>query len=215
MSDDGGCGCTVQLDAADREQRRTLLWVLGINFSQAALALFVGFVAQSTGLLGAGLDNLGDAAVYGLSIYAVGRAAAAKATAARVSGVLLIGLAVLLLVEVLRRFFTGADPIGWAMIVTALVNAATNVVCLRLLRKHRDAGVHVTASWIFTTNDMIANLGIALSGVLVMAFGSPLPDLVIGLIVVVFVFRGGREILGRARDTRSVPAGASQQEAAR
>ncbi|MEM6559968.1 MAG: cation transporter [Planctomycetota bacterium] len=204
MSDtDGGC-CTVELDAEDREQRRTLAWVLGINLSQVLLAGIVGVVAQSTGLLGAALDNLGDAAVYGVSIYAVGRSVRAKATAARLSGVLLIGLAILLLAEVLRRFFAGSDPIGWAMIVTALINAATNVLCLRLLRSHRDAGVHVTASWIFTTNDMIANLGIAISGVLVMVFGSPLPDLLIGLAVVAFVFRGGWDILHKARTASKV-----------
>jgi Co/Zn/Cd efflux system component len=197
--------CTVELDAGDREQRRTLAWVLGINLSQVLLAGTVGIVAQSTGLLGAALDNLGDAAVYGVSIWAVGRAVTAKATAAKLSGVLLIGLAVLLLAEVLRRFFTGSDPIGWAMIVTALVNAATNVLCLRLLRSHRDAGVHVTASWIFTTNDMIANFGIALSGVLVMVFDSPLPDLLIGLAVVAFVFRGGWAILQKAYAVRDAP----------
>jgi Co/Zn/Cd efflux system component len=200
--------CTVELDAGDREQRRTLAWVLGINLSQVLLAGTVGIVAQSTGLLGAALDNLGDAAVYGVSIWAVGRAVTAKATAARLSGVLLIGRAVLLLAEVLRRFFTGSDPIGWAMIVTALVNAATNVLCLRLLRSHRDAGVHVTASWIFTTNDMIANLGIAVSGVLVMVLDSPLPDLLIGLAVVLFVFRGGWKILGKASDARAESASA-------
>lgn len=188
-----------RLDPRDAAERRTLKWVLGINFSQVVLAGAVGFVADSAGLLGAALDNLADAAVYVVSLYAVGHSVAAKARAARLSGVLLIVLAVGLLGEVIRRFVGGSEPIGLAMILTAVVNAATNVVNLRLLRSHRERGVHLKASWIFTTNDMLANLGIVLSGIAVMVFKSPLPDLLIGLVVVGIVIWGGWEILNQAR----------------
>ena len=184
-------------------ERRTLKIVLAINMSQFAVALAMGLFAQSSGLLGAALDNLGDAAVYIVSIYAVGRPLSAKIAAARLSGVLLVALALLLALEVVRRFLGGAEPIGIAMIVTALLNAATNVINLRLLRKHRDKGVNLKASWIFTANDMVANIGIALSGIAVMVFGSAWPDLVIGLVVAVFVIKGGIEILREAREVRS------------
>lgn len=188
------------LDARNAAERRTLKWLLGINFSQVALAGAVGIAADSTGLLGAALDNLADAAVYIVSLYAVGRSVAAKVRAARLSGVLLIVLALGLLGEVIRRFVGGAEPVGLAMIVTAIVNAATNVLSLRLLRGHREDGVHLKASWIFTTNDMLANLGIVLSGIAVMVFESPLPDLLIGLVVVGIVLKGGWEILEDARE---------------
>lgn len=189
----------IELDPHDAAERRTLKWVLGINLSQVMLAGTVGVIADSAGLLAAGLDNLADAAVYVVSLYAVGHSIAAKARAARLSGVLLIILALGLLVEVIRRFIGGAEPIGLAMILTAVANAATNIVCLRLLRPHRERGVHLKASWIFTTNDMLANFGIVLSGIAVMVFKSALPDLLIGLVVVGFVFWGGREILEQAR----------------
>ena len=101
--------------------------------------------------------------------------------------------------EVLRRFYVGGEPYGLAMIGTTIVNAATNLLCLRLLRAHRNEGVHLKASWIFTTNDMLANLGIAASGVAVMIFRSPIPDLLIGLAIVVVVFKGGLEILREAK----------------
>lgn len=191
-----------QLNAENAAERRTLWWVLGINATQVAVAGAVGILAQSTGLLGAALDNLGDAAVYVVSLYAVGRSVVAKVRAARLSGVLLIVMGLMLLGEIIRRFVTGSEPIGWAMIATAVVNAATNLLNLRLLRSHRDRGVHLKASWIFTTNDMIANLGIAASGIAVMVFKSPLPDLLIGLVVVGVVLKGGWDILGEAREAR-------------
>ena len=192
----------IQLDASDAAERKTLLWVLGINFLQVIVAGVVGIIADSTGLLGAALDNLGDAGVYAVSIYAVGRTIVAKVRVARLSGVILIILGLALLVEVLRRFFVGAEPIGLAMIVTAIVNAATNMLCLRLLRSHRDQGVHLKASWIFTTNDMVANAGIVVSGAAVMLFGSPLPDLIIGLVVGGIVIKGGWDILEEAREAQ-------------
>ncbi len=190
----------IQLDASDAAQRETLLWVLGINVSQLIVAGVVGIVADSTGLLGAALDNLGDAVVYAVSIFAVGRTNVAKARVAQLSGTLLIVLGLALLVEVLRRFFATAEPVGLAMVVTAAANAGTNLLCLRLLRAHRDQGVHLKASWIFTTNDMLANAGIVVSGAAVMFFGSALPDLIIGLAVAGIVLKGGWDILKEARE---------------
>ncbi|MBL6653175.1 MAG: cation transporter, partial [Reyranella sp.] len=91
----------IRLDARNVHERRTLRWVLEINFTQFVVAGAVGIVADSTGLLGAALDNLGDAAVYAVSFYAVGRTVIAKARAATLSGVLLILVALGLLAEVL------------------------------------------------------------------------------------------------------------------
>lgn len=192
----------IEIDATDRAQRRVLRWVLGINLAQAVVVVGIGVFADSTGLMGAGLDNLADAAVYGVSLYAVGHTLAAKARAARLSGTFLILLGVGLLVEVIRRFVTGAEPVGLVMILTALANAATNLVVLWLLRKHRDEGVHMKASWIFTGNDMAANAGIVVSGLAVIWLRSPIPDLVIGIVVAGIAIRGGWDILDEARDAR-------------
>lgn len=96
----------------------------------------------------------------------------------------------------------GSEPIGWAMIATAIANAASNAVILRLLRSQREQGVHLKASWIFTTNDMVANGGIVASGIAVMLFKSPLPDLLIGIFVVGIVLKGGWEILTQANEAR-------------
>lgn len=189
----------VELDAGDLAERRTLWKVLAINFLQVAVAGVVGFIADSAGLIGSALDNMGDAAVYAVSLYAVGRTLLAKSRAARLSGVFLIISGLLFLVELIRRFQEGSDPVGLAIILTAVFNTASNMIALRLLKSHRGTGVHLDASWIFTSNDMIANAGIVLSGILVILFRSALPDLIIGILVVGFILRGGWEILEKAR----------------
>ena len=188
------------LDASQAADRRILWLVLLINLGQALAGVGVGVWAASTAVIGAALDNLADASVYGVSLYAVGRAATVKVRAARLSGWLLIGLAVLLFVEVLRRFFGGEEPIGPAMMAVAAVNAALNLVCLRLLRRHRGEDVNFKASAIFTSNDSLVNLAIVLSGALVLWLDSNLPDLILGLVVSAIAANGGREILSEAAE---------------
>ncbi|MDO9236225.1 MAG: cation transporter [Aquabacterium sp.] len=196
------------LDASNATDRKILRSVLLINLGQSAAGIGLGMWAASTALMGAGLDNLADASVYAVCLYAVGRAAMVKVRAARLSGFLLIGLAVLLLVEVLRRFAGGEEPIGPAMMAVAAVNAVLNLVCLTLLRRHRGEDVNFKASAIFTSNDSIVNGAIVLSGALVMWLGSNVPDLVLGLVVAGIAANGGREILREASETAQREASA-------
>jgi Co/Zn/Cd efflux system component len=204
IDDDVAAEQEARSDARNAGERRTLQKVLGINLGQCAAGVAVGAWAMSTALIGVALDNLADAAVYAVSLYAIGRSPQAKVRAARLSGWLLIGLAILLLLEVLRRFFGGEPPIGAAMMIMAGVNAVLNIICLRLLRRHGTEEVHFKASAIFTSNDSIVNLGTVVSGALVMWLGSNVPDLVLGVAVALIAARGGKEILEAAADEEPV-----------
>lgn len=195
MSGDDEIGLGEHSNAQDRSILRK---VLTINLAQSALGVGVGLWASSTAVIGAGLDNLADAAVYAVGIYAVGRSVAAKVAAARLSGWLLIALSVLLLAEVVRRFLGAEEPVGPAMMVMAALNVSVNFYCLRLLRRHRGQDVNFKASAIFTSNDSIVNLSILVSGLLVMWAGSNVPDLVLGVVVALVAANGGREILEQA-----------------
>ena len=55
------------------------------------------------------------------------------------------------------------------------------------------------ASWIFTTNDVIANVGVIIGGVLVGLTGSAVPDLVVGAAIAVVVLSGALRILRLAK----------------
>lgn len=187
------------LESSNAEDRKILWAVLAINLAQSALGMGVGAWASSTALIGAALDNLADASVYAVGLYAVGRSIGAKVAAARLSGWLLIGLSVLLAAEVVRRFLGSEEPIGPAMMVMAGVNAAINVYCLRLIRRHKGEDVNFKASAIFTSNDSVVNLAILVSGLLVMWLGSSVPDLVLGIVSALIAANGGREILEQAR----------------
>lgn len=210
MNDDDDEFAAMDLASSNAQDRRILWYVLLINLAQSALGMGVGVWASSTALIGAALDNLADASVYAVGIYAVGRSVRAKVAAARLSGWLLIGLSILLVGEVMRRFMGSEAPIGPAMMVMAGVNAAINVYCLRLLKRHKGEDVNFKASAIFTSNDSIVNMAILASGILVLWLGSNVPDLILGIVSALFAANGGREILGHARKaSRESPASSS------
>ncbi|MFZ5571467.1 MAG: cation transporter [Thermodesulfobacteriota bacterium] len=191
-----GCGC--EIEARNEQERKTLLIVLGINAFMFVLEFVLGLVAESTGLIADSLDMFADAAVYSISLYAVGKSPVLKGKAAKWSGMAQIALAVLVLFDVLRRFILGSEPVSILMMGVGAIALIANAVCLFLISKHRDGGVHMRASVIFSTNDVIANIGVIVSGVLVWAFGSRYPDLVIGLLIAIVVLRGGIRILKEA-----------------
>ncbi|HIB66028.1 MAG TPA: cation transporter [Phycisphaerales bacterium] len=191
-----GCDCA---DDTARLEHRTLLTLLAINGVMFLAEAVVGWIAESTALLADSLDMLADATVYGLAMYVVRRSSKAQQAAASISGVLQIALGIGVLAEIVRRAIFGSEPTSLLMVGTGCIALVANLICLRLISKHRDGGAHMRASWIFSKNDVIANTGVIIAGVLVVALGSRVPDLVVGSIVAVMVVRGGLQIW---RDTR-------------
>lgn len=181
--------------ASDAAEARVLRWLLGINAAMFVVELVAGWLAQSTGLMADALDMLADAAVYGLALLAVGQAAAGKRRAARAAGWLQLLLAAAALAEVLRRLWLGSEPEPPLMMGISALALLANVSCMALLARHRDGGVHMRASWIFSTNDVLANLGVIAAGALVAWTGSNLPDLLIGTAIVALVALGAWRIL--------------------
>lgn len=173
--------------------------VLGINAAMFAFELAVGMRAQSTGLVADAADMFADAAVYALALYGVGRGLAHKQRAARFSAILQMGIAIVALAEVVRRAVSGSEPTGAIMMGVSLVALGANVLCLALLSRHRTGGVHMKASWIFSTSDVIANLGVIVAGGLVILTGSALPDLIIGALIAAVVLVGAGRIWGLSR----------------
>lgn len=189
-----------EIDIKDRKeshrQERGILWqVLAINFFFFILEMLTGFVADSMGLVADSLDMLADSLVYALSLFAVGKAVSRKKNIAKAAGYFQLALAVLGFAEVIRRFWGRRMPDFSLMIIISLLALAGNAICLKLLQQSRSKDVHMQASMIFTSMDVIANLGVIAAGVLVYLTGSNLPDLTVGTIVFILVGRGAYRIL--------------------
>ncbi|MEA5478272.1 cation transporter [Pseudanabaena galeata UHCC 0370] len=190
MSD---CGC--HMEAKNKAERKTLRILLLLNSIMFVLGIVAGTISHSTALIADALDMFADASVYTISLYAVGKSAHYKNRAATLSGIFQITLAVMVVLDVIRRFVWGSSPeSGWMMAI-ALLSLIVNSYCLYLLSKHRQGEVHMRASWIFTQNDVIANFSVIIAGLLVNLLNSRFPDLIIGLSIASLVVWGGISII--------------------
>ncbi len=178
-------------------QERTVLWqVLTINVFFFILEILMGFFADSMGLVADSLDMLADSIVYGLSLFAVGGPALRKKNIAKAAGYFQMMLAVLGFAQVIRRFARyGEMPDFRLMIIISLLALTGNAICLYLLQKSRSREAHMQASMIFTSMDVIINVGVIAAGIMVYLTSSMLPDLTVGTIVFVIVGRGAYRIL--------------------
>lgn len=184
-------------------ERRVLAQALWLNVALAAGLWTSGFIADSSGLIANALDNTSDVAVYALAFYATTHGARWKARAARLSGLILLVLAVAVVADVVRRYFSGSEPQTTLMIAMTIVAAGLNLVALRVLHSHRSQAVHLRAAWTFSINDFLSNAGVLVAALLVAWLQRPWPDLAIGLIIAIVVGRGGLEILADVRRTEA------------
>ena len=189
---------TAQTQFAENLNQKKLLWtVLSINFLFFIIEMTTGLISKSMGLVADSLDMLADSFVYGISLFAVGGTLIRKRRIAKLAGYFQILLAVMGFGEVLRRFL-GAEqlPDFTTMIMVSVFALIANGICLYLLQKSKSKEeAHMKASMIFTSNDVIINLGVIVAGFLVNVLNSNKPDLIIGTIVFILVVQGARRIL--------------------
>lgn len=184
---------------SEGQERPVLIAVLVINATMFVVELVGGLLAQSSALLADSVDMFIDASVYVVALAAVGGTAASRRRAARHSGWLQVSLAGLVWLEVVRRAVVGSEPqSGWMFAFGGLALVA-NAASAILLAGKRDSGMHVRASWIFSVNDTVANLGVMFAGVLVAVTGSGWPDLVMGAAIATLIAAGGWRILRMSR----------------
>jgi Co/Zn/Cd efflux system component len=187
---------SVEFEDDHHRQSRVLWQVLAINFFFFALEMIFGLLSGSMGLVADSLDMLADSIVYGLSLFAVGGTVNRKKKIAGVAGYFQTILAILGFAEVIRRFLGhGEAPDFHAMVIVSALALAGNTSCLYLLQKSKSREAHMQASMIFTSMDVIVNIGVIVAGGFVYLTGSNIPDLIIGAIVFVLVARGAYRIL--------------------
>ena len=189
---------TYQTEFNENSNQKKLLWtILLINFAFFLIELTTGIISKSMGLVADSLDMLADSFVYGISLFAVGGTLTRKKRIAKLAGYFQIILAVIGFSEVLRRFIVDEKlPDFSTMIIVSVFALIANGICLYILQKSNNKEeAHLKASMIFTSNDVIINVGVIIAGLLVNWLNSSTPDLIIGTIVFVLVIQGAFRIL--------------------
>ena len=189
-------GVELERLARQAEQRRVLIVVLIINAVMFFAEFGAGLVAGSAALMADATDMLGDALVYGVSLYAIARSDRWKAGVAAFKGAFILLLGLGILVNVAIKIQSGVPPSSSLMLVFGGAALVANLVCLGLLWRFRAQDVNMASTWECSRNDVISNVGVLIAAALVAVTSSPWPDIFIGLAMAAVVLRSAVRVLG-------------------
>jgi cation diffusion facilitator family transporter len=189
-------GVELERLARQAEQRRVLIVVLIINAVMFFAEFGAGLVAGSAALMADATDMLGDALVYGVSLYAIARSDRWKAGVAAFKGAFILLLGLGILVNVAIKLQSGVPPSSLLMLIFGGAALVANLVCLALLWRFRRQDVNMASTWECSRNDVISNVGVLAAAGLVATTSSPWPDIVVGLAMAAVVLRSAVRVLG-------------------
>ncbi len=184
--------------ASQDAQRKVLVAVLAINAVMFFAEFGAGLIAGSAALMADATDMLGDALVYGVSLYALSRSDRWKAGAAAFKGVFILLLGLAIVGNVIAKIVSGVPPSSTLMLIFGGLALAANLVCLRLLWRFRSQDVNMASTFECSRNDVISNVGVLVAAGAVALSHSPWPDIVIGLIMAMIILRSAIRVLGEA-----------------
>jgi cation diffusion facilitator family transporter len=190
-----------KIATATKQQKRVLIIVLLINATMFVVEFSAGLVSHSTALMADSLDMLADALVYALGLFALERAEHWKNRAALTSGIFQMTLGLGILVQPIYLLTTNNMPDAFSMGLFGLLALLANSITFFLLMAYRDGDINMRATWVCTRNDMINNIGVMLAAGLVYWLSSPLPDIVIGLVIAAIVMHSAWGVIREAHST--------------
>ena len=189
---------TLDLLAKGR-QRRVLGIVMVVNAVMFVVEFGFGLIARSSAMMADSVDMLGDATVYALSLYALGRDERWQAGAALAKGGLILAFALGILIESAVKIAQGVMPSSTIMLIVTTIALLANLACLWLLWGFRKLNVNMASTFECSRNDVMANVGVLIAAGLVARIGSGWPDIVVGLIIALLFLRSAGRVLASAR----------------
>jgi Co/Zn/Cd efflux system component len=207
-----GKGEELERIALHKDIRRVLVVVMMLNALMFVVEFGAGLIADSAALMADSVDMLGDAAVYGISLYALERSLRWRAGMALVKGgfILLLGLGVL--IEIGIKMLWGHPPVSSMMLVFGTMALLANLSCVGLLWPYRRHDVNLASTFECSRNDVIANVGVLAAAVLVSFTRSPWPDIAIAAIIAFLFFRSALKVVRDAwpQFQRTAPVAAAE-----
>jgi len=191
------CCCDVsnEIEKLRARQSKTLKVVLIINLGMFAVEVVAGLLAASTALLADSLDMLGDALVYGFSLYVVSRSVAWKAVSALAKGAIMAIFGLFVLGQAGYKFFHPEMPHFETIGIIGLLALAANASCLGFLWRHREEDVNMRSVWLCSRNDIIADISVLFAALGVWRLNSQWPDLLVGIGIAALFLRSAFHVI--------------------
>jgi len=184
-----------EIEALRARQSSTLKIVLAINAVMFLVELTAGLISGSVSLVADSLDMLGDALVYGFSLYVVARSEKLKAIAALFKGGIMAVLGLFVLGQAIYKILFPHVPAYEAIGVIGLLALAANSLCFFLLWRHRSDDINMSSVWLCSRNDVIANVSVLFAAAGVWYTHSGWPDILVGLALAILFLRSAIFVL--------------------
>jgi cation diffusion facilitator family transporter len=172
--------------------------VLAINSAFFVVEFIAGVLAQSTALLGDSLDMLGDALVYGFSLYVLWKSANWRATAALFKGGIMAAFGIAVLAEAFYKLVRPALPQAETMGIVGAAVLGANLFCFLLLYRHRTDDLNMRSTWLCSRNDIVANCSVLAAAAAVSFFASQWPDLIVGVSIAALFLKSAFTVLSES-----------------
>lgn len=187
-----------EIESLRQNQSRVLKWVLVINATMFVVEYSAGIIAHSTALLGDSLDMLGDAFVYGFSLYVLNRSAKWLAISALLKGIIMLAFGLFVLAEATYKVIYPILPSAELIGSIGLLALMANLLCLRLLWRHKSDDINMRSVWLCSRNDVIANTGVILAAIAVWSLENRWPDIIVGLAIATLFLRSAWSVLSES-----------------
>lgn len=186
--------------SASGRHRRPLLIAFFLTLTVLVAEAVVGIITGSLALLSDAAHMLTDAVGIGMALAAAQLAMRPsnarhrtfgwyrlEILAALANSVLLLGVAVYVLVEAIRRFSSPEDIDGVPVLIVATIGLVANVISLRLLRAGSEESLNVRGAYLEVIADTLGSVGAVVAGVVLITTDWPYVDPIVGLAIGVFI----------------------------
>ncbi|NOJ61542.1 cation diffusion facilitator family transporter [Arthrobacter sp. 260] len=164
---------------ATNKHRRKLILVVAITLTIVVVQVLGAVLSGSLALLADAGHMLSDAAGVSIALFAAWiatRPATRRSTygyqraevlAALANAIILVVIAVVILIEALRRISTTPDIRTDVMIVTAVIGAAANLACLLILRDGQAESLNLRGAYLEVLGDLLGSVAVIVAAIVI------------------------------------------------
>lgn len=189
------------------KNKKALLISFFIIASFVIVVFIGGLVTNSLTLLSDAGHMLSDALSLGIGLLAFKlgeKVVDSKMTfgyqrleilAALFNGILLVGIAFIIIYEALQRFANPEEISSVGMLAVAVFGAIVNIIVAFILtRADTSENINVRAAFMHVLGDLLGSVGAIIASILILLFGWSIADPIASLLISVIILRNGFEI---------------------
>lgn len=179
---------------------RRALWIaLAVNLAMFVVEIATGLSAHSAALLADAVDFFGDAANYGVSLFALTLAATWRSRTALAKGITMTLFSIFVFGQAIWHFAQASVPDAGVMGGISVLALLTNGGVALMLYAYRTGDANMRSVWLCSRNDAIGNLAVMLAAIGVFGTSAGWPDTLVALGMGTLGLSSGVSIIRLAR----------------